>query len=58
MNLQYETIEVCEFKLMGAFDHWMNNPGLSAAQVGESFDIHPKYLWQEYARYKNKIVKK
>lgn len=52
MNLTYETTEVCEFKLADAFALWMKNPNVSAHEIGKQFDIHPKYLWQEYARHK------
>lgn len=52
MELTYATLDgVCEFKLAEAFDYWMKNQNLSPNTVGEKFDIHPKYLWQEYARH-------
>lgn len=55
MELTYDTLDgVCEFKLADAFNYWMSNQNISANAVGEKFDIHPKYLWQEYARYKAK----
>lgn len=56
MNYTYETTEVCEFKLMDAFAYWVENANLTAWQVGEKFEIHPKYLWREYAKMKAKYA--